>query len=109
MASENIWIADKGPSKAPMKPKQTPTDKGLLNGDRPRAPVLSTISKCSLKHAHECFMHTHDGKTRATCKKLQIKASGNCRNCSACSQAKIQTTPIQTGRTNPTPVASQDP
>ena len=49
-----------------------------------RAPTMSTVTKCSLQHAHECLMHAHDARVRATCKKLCIKASDNCKDCEDC-------------------------
>lgn len=69
--------------------------------DNPRTPTLSNATKCLLKHVHDCFIHPNDDRTRVTCKKLGIMVSGNYKNCSACAQAKIQQTRIQTDRTQP--------
>ena len=60
-----------------------------------RTPILSTKTKCSLQHAHDCFMHAHDGRIRATCSKYGIQASGNCRNCEDCAISKAKKTPVK--------------
>ena len=46
-------------------------------------------------------MHAHDSRTRETCKKYGILASGNCRNCEDCVISKAKKTSVKGNETTP--------
>ena len=67
-----------------------------------RTPILSTKTKCSLKHAHDCLMHANDARIREICKKYEIQAYGNCKNCEDCAISKAKKYSVKGNKTTPT-------